>query len=150
MADPETKSAIVAGWTQEDLNPLTCAEPGCTQKHHHGPLHLSGRCHPKSAVIAKYYYGGVIEIRCKTCNKHCCNVFVAPEVAVAKDQAMIEGCPCGKPPEEHIMILRGCADHRGAGAHVTYYDGNLTIVCGDKRCTAVIDTLHVKHKAAEA
>lgn len=149
MADSDLKkSAIVAGWTQEDLNPLTCAEPDCTQKHHHGALHLGTHCHPKKAVIVKYWHGGVLEVRCKICNAFAYNVFVAPELAAERDQQMVDACPCGRPPEEHYAIVRGCADHRGAGAYVTYHKGDVSILCG--KCQCVIDTIHVKHKAAEA
>lgn len=146
------KLVVINGWTQADLDKFTCYDEGCTKKHHHGPVFIHARCHPKNPVIAKYHYLGHLEIRCKTCNKFIVNVFVAPEEQETRGRQMIENCPhgdnCNEPPENHIALVRGCADHRGAGVHIAYWKGDVTIACA--RCKGQIDTLHVKHQAGQA
>lgn len=146
------KLVVIHGWTQEDLDKATCDKVGCTEKHHHGPLYLHARCHAKSAVITKYHWLGYLELRCKTCNKLVVNVFASPEDQVARGKQMIDLCPhgeaCEEPPDHHAAILRGCEDHRGAGVHVAYWKGDLTIACA--RCRDAIDTIHVKHGEEQA
>jgi len=59
---------------KEDLDGLQGGMPGCTEVH--GPLCLHSKCHNGEPTWA-WYEGGMIKIRCATCNA------LVVEVAVA-------------------------------------------------------------------
>lgn len=60
--------------TQGELAAAMCAAPGCTNKGHH----LKARCHPHSGLIVDFSHAkGALDISCKLCRKHVCDVAVA-------------------------------------------------------------------------
>ncbi len=60
--------------TQQDLNPMRCATPGCDCD---GTLVLSPRCHPRAGVKALYHKDGFIQLSCNHCGQLIENIEVA-------------------------------------------------------------------------
>lgn len=92
---------------------------------------LSPYCHERSEQLV-FHQGGVLAVRCRTCNRHVCNVAVD-----APTQAQIEGAST---PAEPARLKPSC--HPKAGLHLTYGDGAIHVRCG--RCRASIDRMTVR------
>jgi len=62
--------------TQQDLNKMVCAVPGCTEAHTEIVLHA--RCHPESGTFAWYNKDtGCLTIRCAECEEPTAEIAVA-------------------------------------------------------------------------
>lgn len=63
--------------TRADLDRGQCESPGCDHSSH-GPLALSGRCHPRAAVEVWYDAAeGTLTLRCHRCQLAVSRVAVA-------------------------------------------------------------------------
>jgi len=63
---------------QKHLNNAMCGTPGCAHKAHE-PLFLHGKCHPKEGSRVSYHpMTGLLEIRCRRCEKLVAEIEVAP------------------------------------------------------------------------
>lgn len=136
-------------WDRGDLDKLGCQLPGCTQRHHHGPLFLHTKCHPKQPSIVRYHHGGRLEIDCHKCERLNVYIQLASYDQKDLDKTVLEcGNPkCTEPPENHSLKLRNNC-HKNAGIWVVYSAGQLFLRCG--RCKSEIATLDVKPATAEA
>jgi len=96
---------------------------------------VSPHCHEQSETLV-FHLGGLVAIRCRTCNLHVCNVAVA-----APTQDEIE---TASTPTEPVRLKASC--HPKAGLRLTYSDGGIQARCG--RCRASIQRLTVRSSAA--
>lgn len=60
--------------TQEQLDNMQCAIPGCSKDH--GPLYLHGRCHIE-APTEVVYFNGELMIACAECQSPIARIAVA-------------------------------------------------------------------------
>lgn len=138
-------------WTRADLDGMTCAVEGCKGNHHHGPLFLSGRCHPKKPQNVEYRHGGVLVMHCHACGLHTINLRVDPEEQSVLDEHVVRWVcadpKCSDPPESHVAKLRPPC-HRNAGVHVVYEHGAAHMLCG--KCQDPVNLIRIKEKAADA
>lgn len=136
-------------WDRFDLDGMGCQREGCPDPHHHGPIFLTGRCHPKKPVEVRYRFGGVLVCTCSVCTLHIANVAVAPDAQQHLDEHL-RG-PCGDPScvdhELHTAKMKPPC-HPRANAYVTYTPGTITVACGV--CKEAIAQLPVKERTAHA
>jgi|GEM_PF-4231343 len=94
-------------------------------------------CHEGSEQLV-FHLGGMLSIRCRTCNRHVCNVVVNTPT-----QDEIEAAST---PAEPVRLKPSC--HPKAGLRLTYSDGGIQARCG--RCRAAIQRLTVKSSVEDA
>lgn len=114
----------VASFSREDFDGW-CADEGAQS------FAVRPFCHERSEQLV-FHLGGVVALRCRTCNKHVCNVVV--------DAPTQEHIEAASTPAEPVRLKASC--HPKAGLHLTYSDGGLVARCG--RCRAVIERLAVR------
>lgn len=133
--------------TRSALDKATCQAHECTHENHEGVV-LHGRCHLESSTTVRYWASGVIEIRCKRCDKGIAEVLLHPDEQVAMAVALVCKDPlCKELPENHSLVLRAQC-HRGAGLFVVYQCGHLLVTCGV--CKARVSSHHVAGDGASA
>lgn len=92
---------------------------------------LGPHCHERSETLV-FHLGGLVAVRCRTCNLHVCNVAVA-----ATTQEHIESASTAAEP---VRLKPGC--HPRSGLRLTYSDGNIVARCG--RCRSDVEKLAVR------
>ncbi len=65
-------------FTRKELDTMSCSNPDCNEVH--GPLQLTGNCHPGYAVHALYdQQRGVLVLECAACSKTVTSLLIAGE-----------------------------------------------------------------------
>ena len=106
-----------------------------------GSVVIHGFCHDRSEQLV-FYMGGLVAIRCRTCNKHVVNVAVDQ----ATHDAITAFLMTSPPADEAVRLKPRC--HPKNGLYLTYSDGKIACVCG--KCKAQIQTLTVRSDAEGA
>jgi hypothetical protein len=133
--------------TRKTLDKATCQVPGCTHEKHDG-LVLHGRCHVEAPSTVRYWASGVVEIRCKKCDKGVAEIMLHPdEQALANEALACRDPHCKEPPENHSLVLRAQC-HRDGGVFVVYQGGHLLVTCG--MCEEPVSSHHVAEGSAPA
>ena len=118
----------VAGVTRRELDGWLAETGGSTVIVH-------GFCHDRSEQLV-FYMGGLVAIRCRTCNKHVVNVAIDQ----ATHDAITAYLMMSPPADEAVRLKPSC--HPKNGLYLTYGGGQITCVCG--KCKAPIQTLTVR------
>lgn len=118
----------VAGVTRRELDGWLAESGGNTVLVH-------GFCHDRSEQLV-FYMGGLVAIRCRTCNKHVVNVAIDQ----ATHDAITAYLMTTPPADEAVRLKPSC--HPKRGLFLTYGAGKITAVCG--ACKAAIQTLTVR------
>lgn len=88
-----------------------------------GQAAMHGTCHPRSEQIA-FYMGGIVAIRCRTCNKHVVNVALDPAV----HESLLEYLEADLTEEGAVRVRPSC--HPRSGLHLAYSGGAISAICG--------------------
>lgn len=96
---------------------------------------VHGFCHPRAEQLV-FYMGGLVAIRCRTCNKHVVNVAIDQ----ATHDAITAFLMMSPPADEAVRLKPSC--HPKRGLYLAYSDGKIEVVCG--ACKAPIQTLTVR------
>lgn len=101
---------------------------------------VHGFCHERAEQLV-FYMGGLVAVRCRTCNKHVVNIAVDR----ATHDAITAFLMTSPPADEAVRLKPSC--HPKNGLYLTYQNGQIACVCG--RCKAAIQTLVVRGDATE-
>jgi len=113
------------------------------------PAAIAGKCHTRSEQLVFYMlnpsdfsgklWGGVVAVRCKTCNKHVANVAMdqdtQDEIASESEDGTLR---------DAIRLKGTC--HPKHGMFLVYSEGAILAACGG--CKKMITRLGVREKSA--
>ena len=101
---------------------------------------VHGFCHERSEQLV-FYMGGLVAIRCRTCNRHVVNIAIDQ----ATHDAITAYLMTSPPADEAVRLKPSC--HPKNGLYLTYAGGEIVASCG--KCKAKIQTLVVRPDATE-
>lgn len=101
---------------------------------------VHGFCHERSEQLV-FYMGGMVAVRCRTCNAHVVNIVVDQ----ATHDAITAYLMTSPPADEAVRLKPSC--HPKRGLFLTYSDGKITAACG--ACKVAIQTLTVRTDVTE-